>query len=60
MKNDHANLMDRNLSELAHAAPLPSTEPSVTRNSLPVLWSARTTLPVTLDLVNQLRDETLS
>jgi hypothetical protein len=47
----------RVLSQLARAALQPAVAAPATRNGLPVLPNARTARPVTLDLVNQLRDE---
>lgn len=58
MKNEHAGLIGRILSALARAALRLNTDSPATRNGLPVLSNAPTAHPVTLDLVNQLRDET--
>lgn len=54
MKNDHASQVARKLAALSRAA----QRPPITRSGLPILGNARTARPVTLDLVNQLRDET--
>ena len=48
----------RVLSTLARAALQPAAPSPTMRNGLPVLPNARSARPVTLDLVNQLRDET--
>jgi hypothetical protein len=54
MKNDHARLIAVKLVVLSRA----TQRPPVTRNGLPILSSARSATPITLDLVNQLRDDT--
>lgn len=56
MKSDHASSIALNLVALSREA----QRPTVTRNGLPVLSSARSATPITLDLVNQLRDDTPS
>ncbi|PCE25294.1 CopG family transcriptional regulator [Paraburkholderia acidicola] len=58
-EREHSSI-GRVLSELARAALQPPSglaSPAV-RNGLPVLQAAAGNRPVTLDLVNQLRDET--
>ncbi|MXN78919.1 CopG family transcriptional regulator [Burkholderia sp. 4701] len=56
-EREHVSI-GRVLSALARAALRPAGDtPAATRNGLPVLPNAATARPVTLDLVNQLRDE---
>ncbi|RQS65472.1 CopG family transcriptional regulator [Burkholderia sp. Bp8963] len=56
-EREHVSI-GRVLSALARAALRPTGDvPAATRNGLPVLPNAGTARPVTLDLVNQLRDE---
>lgn len=56
-EREHVSI-GRVLSALARAALQPvAASPKTTRNGLPVLPNARSARPVTLDLVNQLRDE---
>lgn len=56
-EREHVSI-GRALSQLARAALQPTTDVPATRNGLPVLPNARNVRPVTLELVNQLRDET--
>ncbi|WP_176158880.1 CopG family transcriptional regulator [Burkholderia multivorans] len=60
MEDDHghANVTSRMLSALAPATLRLAKQPPATRNGLPVLSNASTPRPVTLDLVNELRNET--
>ncbi|WP_155630799.1 hypothetical protein [Burkholderia cepacia] len=54
MKSDHVSLIALKLVASSRAA----QRPPVTRNGLPILSTARSATPITLDLVNQLRDDT--
>jgi hypothetical protein len=56
-EREHVSI-GRVLSTLARAALQPTAAAPTTRNGLPVLPNARPVRPVTLELVNQLRDET--
>lgn len=55
--NNHASLIGRILSTLIRAASRLNSDLPATRNGLPVLSSERPARFVTLELVNQLRDE---
>lgn len=57
MKSDHVSLIDCVMSALTRAARRLNTDTPTTRNGLAVLPNACTARLVTLDLVNQLRDE---
>ncbi|SAL81721.1 Antitoxin VapB39 [Caballeronia terrestris] len=56
-EREHVSI-GRVLSTLARAALQPVATTPTMRNGLPVLPNTRAARPVTLDLVNQLRDET--
>jgi hypothetical protein len=56
-EREHVSI-GRVLSTLARAALQPAATTPTMRNGLPVLPNTRAARPVTLDLVNQLRDET--
>ena len=58
MKNDHVSLIYRILSALVRTAERPNTNALTTRNGLLVLSNTGTTPSVTLELVNQMREET--
>jgi len=55
-EREHVSI-GRVLSQLARAALQPTTATPAERNGLPVLPNARSARPVTLELINQLRDE---
>jgi hypothetical protein len=55
-EREHVSI-GRVLSQLARTALQPTTATPIERNGLPVLPNARSARPVTLELINQLRDE---
>ncbi|WP_186166324.1 CopG family transcriptional regulator [Burkholderia gladioli] len=55
-EREHVSI-GRVLSALARASLQPAVAAPAVRNGLPVLPNARSARPVTLELVNQLRDE---
>jgi hypothetical protein len=56
-EREHVSI-GRVLSTLARSALQPAAASPTMRNGLPVLPNARSGRPVTLEIVNQLRDET--
>lgn len=57
MKSDHVRLVGGVIPALTRAAKRLNTDAPTTQNGLPILPNERSPDPVTLDLVNQLRDD---